>query len=216
MASFKTKFKPQDNGFKFLNSFDFSSRVDGSIIRSTLKRSFFKFGLCGGMVFATLDFFYAGESVPNTTDVPDEGTPMFKYLLRRQIDSLTLNVLRKVFSWMFRTDRGVDRLSAGREFMKLCNRLNRGDPVPLVLIRVGRFEDPTYNHQVLAIGYDFAPRYRELSIDLYDPNRPRQEPKLTMNFRRPAQGINIRQSTGEPLRGFFVGDYKRKTPPDLY
>jgi regulator of RNase E activity RraA len=76
---------------------------------------------------------------------------------------------------------------------------------------------PTQNHQVVATGYDLDEYNRRVTLFLYDPNHPGKEPELTVGL-DPDGDPHIEQSTGEPLRGFFVLDYgprKRGLPLDL-
>ena len=177
------------------------------------------YGLCGGMCFAALDYFHAGKPVPDQITVPAIGTDLYRYLWDRQLDTLSLPVILRVIEWMLRDDGDVARLTARREFPKLYRRLDKGNPAVLALIRGRGVEDPTQNHQVVAVGYDFDETTRQLTVYLYDPNHPYdpnypgQEPRLTMNLARPSRGIEAAQSTGEPLRGFFVIAYKPQTPP---
>jgi hypothetical protein len=51
-----------------------------------------------------------------------------------------------------------------------------------------------------------------MTIYLYDPNHPGEEPSLSLNLANPTAGVNLTQSTGEPLRGFFVNKYQAQTP----
>jgi hypothetical protein len=98
---------------------------------------------------------------------------------------------------------------------KVRSRLENGQPVVLGLIRVHTGQSPTDNHQVLAAGYDFDDQTNLMTIHLYDPNHPGEEPSLLFDISQPSQGIKISQSTGEPLRAFFVISYKAKQPPSI-
>ena len=94
----------------------------------------------------------------------------------------------------------------------LRTRIDRGDPAVLALIREDLHGNPTENHQVVAVGYELNDLDRTLTIELYDPNHPGKTPSLTADFSNPSGGIDASQSTGEPLRGFFVIDYRKQTP----
>lgn len=212
MALVRTNFSAKDHGFQFINAFPFS--VEFSLpFAGSIDLGHIVYGLCGGMCFSALDHFHTGKPVPAQTSVPDMGTDLHRYLWDRQLDSLSLPVIPKVIEWMLRDDGDVGRLTARREVPKLYRRLNKGNPAVLALIRGRGVEDPTQNHQVVAVGYDFDETTKQLTVDLYDPNHPGQEPRLTMNLARPSRGIEAAQSTGEPLRGFFVITYKPQTPP---
>jgi len=213
VSSASTNFTPQTHGFRFVNRFqvslDFELPLIGAIDLGDLV-----LGLCGGMCFAALDYFDASRPVPTVSSPPGQGTTLHRYLVQRQIDSLVppQGVL-KVLSWTVMPDRDVWRQTAGREFGKLRWRLDRGKPAVLALIRVGGLEGVTRNHQVVARAYDFNDATKQLSVRVYDPNHPGSEPSLNMKLQNPASGIQIKQSTGEPLRGFFVIDYRAKAPP---
>jgi len=212
MALVRTDFSAQDDGFRFVNSFEFSFEFKLPFAGS-IDLGHIVYGLCGGMCFAALDYFHAGNPVLAHTSVEDVEPELRNYLWERQLDSLSLPVIPRVIEWMLRDDRHVGRLTAGREFPKLRRRLDKGSPAVLALIRGHGVDDPTQNHQVVTIGYDFDETTRELTTYLYDPNHPGQEPSLTMNFARPSRGIDAAQSSEEPLRGFFVIAYKQQTPP---
>ena len=49
-------------------------------------------GLCGGMAFAALDLWFAGLRPGADVLPPVEGTPVFRYLVRRQLDSFELGL----------------------------------------------------------------------------------------------------------------------------
>ena len=86
----------------------------------------------------------------------------------------------------------------------------------LALIRVNNLDDPTQNHQVLATGCEFDPAAKKYRISLYDPNHPRTDAYISVDLSNLKSGLQIKQSTGEYLRGFFLIPYTaRKTPPRL-
>ncbi len=209
-----TDFTVQENGFKFSNSFtfdlDFKLPLFGTVDLDDLI-----LGFCGGMGYGALDYFHAGIDVPAQTTIPVEGSELFTYLRDRQVHSLSIPMgVLKVFEWMWLPEKAVWQRVAWREFRKLRRRIDSGNPAVLVLIRVSDFGDPTKNHQVVARGYDFNEATRDLEINIYDPNHKMQDASLTMNLATPSSGINITQSTGEVLRGFYVLNYRAQTPGD--
>jgi hypothetical protein len=215
MAKVSTGFTSKDDGFQFTNRFthrfEYKFPLIGEIDLGSLV-----IGLCGGMCFATLDYFQAGRGIPAQSQIPASGSNLRKYLERRQVDSLIppRGVL-KVLTWMVRSDRSIGGFTSRTEFRMLRTRIKRGEPAVLALIRADRRDDATKNHQVVATGYDFDGRSRHLSIDLYDPNRPGRSPTLELDLNRPGVDGWIRQSSGEPLRGFFVIDYRRAALPAI-
>jgi hypothetical protein len=207
-----TDFTVQEDGFKFSNSFTFDLEFKLPLF-GTIDLDDLVLGFCGGMCYGALDYFHAGLDIPAQTTIPVEGSELFTYLRNRQIHSLSIPMgVLKVFEWMWLPEKAVWQRVAWREFRKLRRRIDSGNPTVLVLIRVSDFDDPTKNHQVVARGYDYIDATKDLEIPIYDPNHKMQDTSLTMNLASPSSGINIAQSTGEELRGFYVLNYRPKTP----
>ena len=218
MALERTDFEVREHGFHFWNYFDFSLEFELPLV-GAIDLGEIVYGLCGGMCFAALDYFHA-KVLPALDTVIDDGSALYDYLLLRQLRSLAAPVVPlKILEWMIRDDLDVARRTASREFPKIRRRIAKGNPAVLLLIRAGGFSDPTQNHQVVATGYDLDEATQDVKIFLYDPNHPDEEPTLDMNLADPKHGIDLKQSTGEHLRGFFVLDYrprKRGLPlPDV-
>ncbi len=212
MVLVKTKFSPPNDGFRFVNRFEFKFPVKFQIpLVGQVDLSEVVYGLCGGMCFSALDYFYAGEAVPGVSQVDAIDNKLFIYLADRQMDSLSIPVLLKVIRWMVSEDRYVGLRMTRYELPKLRRRLDKGEPVVLALIRVRGLGDPTKNHQVLATGYEYDSNSKRMVVTLYDPNHPGKEPTITMDLERPSEGIQLSQSTGEFLRGFFIIDYSPQT-----
>jgi hypothetical protein len=95
-------FLPSRHGFKFDNLFSVTIPLPGPLPSISEK-----YGLCGGMATAALDYFLSCIPIPSTTTVPASGTTLFNYLLRRQLDSIdapTFGMVRKFLSWTNRPD----------------------------------------------------------------------------------------------------------------
>ncbi len=216
MEKVMTSFVPQVNGLKFVNRFEFPnlSNISLPLIHSgPISLGEIVYGLCGGMCFAALDYFKAGITIPNIVNVNDINLGLFFYLWDRQLSSLSIGVVEKIIAWMLSDDQTLADKVTQDEVPKLRSSLDANQPAVLCLIRVRGFSNPTQNHQVTAIGYDLDADTNIMTIYLYDPNHPGEEPTLSLNLTNPAQGIALSQSTGEPLRGFFVIDYTPQTPP---
>jgi hypothetical protein len=216
MESVNTNFKSNLHGFSFQNSFDFPDffQIKLPIIPSNLASlDDLVYGLCGGMCFSALDYYHARISPPhygNTDVIP---WPYFLFFWQRQLDSLRNPVIPKLFQWMLSNDITLAQKSNRWSIPQVKERLNSGEPTVLVLIRVKGISDPTNNHQVLAIGYEFEPANKDLKIQLYDPNFPGEQTELTMNLSNPNQGISLAHSKGGTVRGFFPINYKKQAPP---
>jgi hypothetical protein len=209
-AKVRTTFDPLVNGFKFVNRFPFEFKLP---LFKSIDLGEIVLGLCGGMCFGALDYYYAERSVPKHNRVKQLSEKYIGYLWDRQLDSLGLVVIPKVIEWMLRSDIDVGKRTARYEVAKLRKRLDQDQPCVLCLVRIKK-GDPTQNHQVLATGYDFDPTSKLMTIYLYEPNHPGKAPTIQLNLSQPSQGIQASQSTGEPLRGFFVIEYKQQKPPD--
>lgn len=219
----RTNFNFESYGFRFVNSFGFPVAVSFRLPNgNAVNLGDIFYGLCGGMCFSVLDHFYANKPVPLVDDVKKISYTNLIYLWNRQLDSLRLKNLVKVFDWMLRDDMDICLRMARYEIPKLRRRLDKGDPVVLALINVRGLGNPTLNHQVLATGYDYDETSKRMSIYLYDPNypyRPGQtgyERSLCLDLTRPGQGLNLSMPGGAPPRGFFVIEYQRKAPPSRW
>lgn len=167
-----TRFDPSVNGFHFRNAFQ---TVTGVFDITTG-------GLCGGMVYAALDYFNKGQAAPAQTYTPVNGTQLQSYIYARHMTSLERAMPKWVelhanplgarnaefFNW------GLQGTGGGR-LQELRAEIDAGRPVPLGLKSLDA--DPSNDHVVLAIGYDMG-RYRgdlgankeDLKIFIYDPN----------------------------------------------
>ncbi len=175
-----TKFDPVKNGFKFANTFN---GVDASHRYG---------GLCGGMVYTELDYFYANMPIPQQTYAPSNRYPLQSYIYKRQAKSAQESNADKwaelgvnpggirnneFFGW------GIEMMRPGDRMNELKSMIDNGKPAPLGLFHTDDAEKYGYyrsgDHQVLAIGYDFG-RYKgdkgqfieDFKIFILDPNYP--------------------------------------------
>jgi len=215
MPTVSSTFDPLVNGFKFVNYFQIPSSINLNIPFihvSAISLPNIVYGLCGGMCYSALDYYHAGKPIPGDATIPITGSPIYQYLLARQLNSLDHGTIEKVMLWMLMDDEDIAEKMARTEIPALRASLDAGAPAVIVLIRAKGLNDPSHNHQVTAIAYDLDPDTNAMIISLYDPNHPGEEPTLSLNLSNPEAGLNLTQSTGEPLRGFFVGNYQAVTP----
>lgn len=205
VLSSQTGFIPEQQGFHFINLF----KIEPNILGIDLGK--WEMGLCGGMSAAALNHFENNTPIPAGTEIPASGTPLFDELLTRQIKSMPPDLLARMYDWQSAPDIGFwwRKPSIGqrtkREWPKLKNELDNGRPTIIVLVRAnGYFDNPTKNHQVLAIGYEFDPATKDLEIQVYDPNKPDQINRLEMNLGLPDGKLYFKDSTRRRTRGFFV------------
>lgn len=178
-------------------------------------------GVCGGMVFAVIDYFLAG------LNVPQERTPeMLHYFGRRLMESwaFPFGVL-KYFDWQRRSNdtttwlgttlsTGVYDLTIQNEWPKIQATLHSGLPVPLGLVKVKswRPKDLAKNHQALCFGYEDDEKTSAIHLQCYDPNWP-EKPVVISFFRQQRKNWLIHSEEGDTIRGLFQVNYRR--PRDM-
>lgn len=214
-----TPFIPTTHGFKFANTF---RGVDASYRYG---------GLCGGMVYSSMDYFKRGMAIPSQTYKPANRTPLQSFIYGRQNDAAMVNQLDKwtelrvnPFGWRDSEffEWGLQGSNGGR-IQELRGLIDANNPAPL-----GMYEGGTTNfkgeksgdHQILAVGYSMG-RYRgdmglhkqDMKIFVYDPNYPGWQLTLVPD---PGRKCYFYVEKGETWRTYFVDrKYSPKTPPAL-
>lgn len=209
-----TRFDPAVNGFRFINQF---LNVTGAFDITTK-------GLCGGMVYAALDYFKSGIPVPKQSYMPVSGTTLESYIYNRQYKALESHMDKWVelhanpfgarnaefFNW------GLQGTGGGR-LQELKAKIDAGNPVPLGLKSLSA--NPGEDHVVLAYGYDMG-RYRgdmgankeDLKIFLYEPNFGAR--KITLVPKPDQQAWCYAEFPTQCWRTYFVQqNYGAMTPP---
>jgi hypothetical protein len=167
----RVDFVPVRHGFHFENYF-----VNHVVGITT-------YGLCGGMVLAAARYWKQRLAIPThrpgdfggDSRVPAEGTPLQQYIYACQMESYGPLGLLSAANWITAVDfNGQFDWSVG-EFDRIKAEIDRGNPVVLGL-RV-RETGNLNGHQVLAIGYDLAPK----RIYAYDPNFAGFEATFTLD-----------------------------------
>ena len=187
-------------------------------------------GLCGGMVFAALDFWHAGTVPP--PDRPEQGQPLFSWFVRRLVDSWHLPAgAAQYYQWMnlpdgdrafnafgrrVVTERGLAWRTLRVQWPQVRADLDRGIPVPLGVVTVAsaRPVDLGHNHQVLAYGYEVNGGH--LAVRVYDPNRgQRDDITIDVDTGTPtrARAFTHNLDLDRPVRGFFRTAYTPLAPP---
>lgn len=128
------------------------------------------------MSYAAADYFIAKREVPADTTPPKEGTPLYKYLYKRQAASIgPMGAMGlKFMEWMRLTDAETHARTLV-ELPAITRALARDEPVVLGLVYVSSKQtlEPWHNHQVLAYAARAEGGITELLI--YDPNYPRRD-----------------------------------------
>ncbi len=197
------------------------------------------YGLCGGMTYAALDTFLAGNGTTTPAGsqasssgpglaVPPESGPVFDYLYARQQNSLesdNFSALREMLHMML-----VDPYESEREretshyFGAITASIAAGQPVPLMLVEALSLGQVFENHQVLATGYFYrGGPAGQLVLQVYDPNFPGRFMYLNTHntygdmAEYPSE-IETYDATGNEYSGvhfygFFTTPYSYVAPP---
>jgi hypothetical protein len=173
-------------------------------------------GLCGGMSFASLDYYHAGLPIPTHiaadfpggASVPPVGSRLRQYIFDRQLNSFDPTVnpsVHKFITQALPIGRTCYEVTVEDEWPLITAAVDGGQPVPLGLI--AESVNPTNSHQVVASGYDPSPK----RIQIYDCNHP--DTFITLLLDDASQVV--KESAGERWMGLFLEQYVPKDPTDL-
>ena len=228
-----TDFLPSINGFHFDNIFE---SVPPLKLIGDLRYGDASKGLCGGMVYAALDYFIAGLDIPS---IPKEdlslryGSPLhgsiFDYIGKRLFSSF--DVPSGVWNFIelmdpnfpnFQRRKGVLGLSprsrawrmVRQEWPIIKAKLDAGQPCPLglICIKSSDLKRLGENHQVLVYGYDLVGS--DLTLFIYDPNiHDDNDITLNLNIADPEHRIPLTYSGPQNVNCFFHMNYAFTMPP---
>jgi hypothetical protein len=244
-------FNPRGRGFAFVNHWDhslpvvsigflwhkiFSSHSDvlsqlhinDILDENWLPLTHADAGLCGGMVYAIMDYFAARLLPPMQPDAPSNANdPVFKHIRDRLVDSF--DILGQGHRWLGYSaptypngDEGVIQalgLARGRswvtyreEFPLVKEDIEAGRLSPLSLVQTDNL-DVGKNHQVLAYGY--MQSGQDVTLYIYNPNSGQQEVTFQFNITATDGEVHITRSDGGPrIFCFFrTNGYEPKQPP---
>jgi hypothetical protein len=223
-------FLPSKQGFAFVNNWPSEPAVVLPTPFGKIAVGNASAGLCGGMVFAALDYWYAGILPPSRQPPPDD--PLYGYLVRRLIDSWHVpSGVAEYYSWMnlpdgdrgfdvfgrhVLTQRGLAWRTIENQWPQIAADLGHGVPVPLGLVTVASAApaDLGLNHQVLAYGYQVSAA--GVTVRVYDSNSgQRDDVYIQFDPGNPAKptAFNHNIAISRPVRGFFRTAYTKATPP---
>jgi hypothetical protein len=203
----KTGFIPSKHGFHFPNGFV-------NHILTLFGKDITTLGRCGGMAYASLDYFSNSMTVPTCTTsdfgssgVPADGTPLADYIYRRLLDSFCMYGLTFIY-WNVTSDhktllngKGIVAATKQDEWPLLNAWLDMGRPVVLGLISAtGSLADC---HQIVAYDYSLGPN--SITISVYDNNHPDRD-DITITSTVDGTNPHWNETTGEIWRAFFVED----------
>jgi hypothetical protein len=196
-------FLPSEDGLHFPNSYPSGPTVRiGPLDPRLIGVGDASMGLCGGMVYFVRRKFKANQPVPAQTTIPDNGSDLFKQLVREQVRSLRLGLVPLRF-WRLSAmdDAARKRFTRDTAWPAIRRSLDGNSLTPIGLIRQTA-RNPFKligNHQVLAYGYEIGDD-ASIRVRVYDPNHPNND-----NVWVPMDGSGP-QSTGETLLGVAALD----------
>lgn len=193
----RSGFDPRTHGFKFVNSFADGYWQFGFLRFSTA-------GLCGGMSFSALDYYFSGATIPSQVTTPSAvNDPLGQYINARQQESVTSNLGGWAVQILNPDDHALNYWATHDEWTKLTATINAGVPAPLGL---GIYLNGGASHQVVAVGYREGAQERWILT--YDPNSPSTEGYV---YLAPAN-LHWRDHLGGDWRGLFVSSYTPRAP----
>jgi hypothetical protein len=225
-------FLPSTDGFAFTNSWPPGPAVTVPTPLRDIGIGNAAAGLCGGMIFAALDYWHARARPPAAR--PEPGSPLFTYIVRRLIASWRVPAVARYYQWMNlpdgdreitaaggrlrKTVRGVSWRTIAVQWPRIRASLDDGIPAPLGLVTVASANPAQlrHNHQALAFGYDLSGS--EVILRVYDPNSGQDDGVgIRFDVRAPEQATAFSHnlSLGWPVRGFFLVGYSPAAPPPL-
>lgn len=230
-------FTPSFNGLHFVNAFPHEPDivVDAPPF-GRIEIGDASNGLCGGMVLTVCDVFATAGMAPlPDTDSPAQGSPLFRYIVARLIDSFDLPRagFMKYYDWMVTADHDIGWppffIRRGLAWKTIVDEwpatirpeLDAGRLCPIGLVTIAS-PDPRQlgqNHQVLAYGYDLDDA-SNLSLCIYDPNTPRSAAdgvRISFSLADPSRTTPIAHNVGigHPIRGLFGTPYRYHDPGGL-
>jgi hypothetical protein len=224
------RFSPLTDGFAFTNTWPRAPAVSVPTPFGSIGIGNAAAGLCGGMVFAALDYWQARKPPPVSRPAP--GTPLYQFIVRRLIDSWHAPAgVAEYYQWMNLPDgdysltilgrtvvsqRGLSWRTIEQQWPQVAASLDAGVPVPLGLVTVASANPGQlgHNHQVLACGYKLAGPV--VTVGVYDPNSGQDNGAfIQFDTSAPAAATTFRHNIniGWPVRGFFTIAYSPVTPP---
>jgi len=198
-GSFRTKF-----GLHFRNGF--------------LDATFFKIsfpGLCGGMCLTSLDYYYANELAPATTDTPSMDSELGNYIRERQIDSVFGKNGARFLELVFNPSDASLASSTAKDF-DIAKKLLERATAPIVLGMIPSPWSPlqiTRAHQVLALRCEVTADGSKV-VYIWDPNWPSDATTKLVQAKGERLWVESGDRASGRWRGFFLETgYEPKVPP---
>lgn len=186
-------------------------------------------GMCGGMVYAVMDYYAHHLLPPTQTNNPSSSDDiLFKFIRDRLWDSFDVTgqghrFLAYSSPHYPNGDEGVLQQVAGlakgrswvtyrEELPRIQDDIDAGKLSPLALIQTDNL-DVGSNHQVLVYGYE--KNGQKVTLFIYDPNFPQQEVTFTFDITQTDGEVSISRShdTKRIWCFFRINGYAPQMPP---
>jgi hypothetical protein len=206
-------FRPSRHGFAFANSWPPAPAISIRTPAGRIGIGNAARGLCGGMVFAALDYWRADRKPPGVQPAPE--APVYRFIVRRLLQSWRLpgGVVR-YYLGMLATDGELAGRTISRQWPQVKALLDHGQPATLGVVNVASANPFLlgHNHQVLA--YSYRQVGTEVTLRVYDPNSGPDD-TVTVRFSTglPAGAFTHNIAVTWPVRGFFLTRYTPAEPP---
>jgi hypothetical protein len=209
----RASFRPSRHGFAFANSWPSAPAIWIRTPAGRIGIGNAALGLCGGMVFAALDYWLAGREPP--AEQPAPGTPLYRFIVRRLLGSWRLRAgVMRYYPGMLATDGELAGRTILGQWPRIKALLDQGQPATLGVVTVASANPLLLgrNHQVLAYSYHEADA--EVTLRVYDPNSgPDDGVAVRFSTAQPAGAFTHNIAGSWPVRGFFLTRYTRVEPP---
>jgi hypothetical protein len=213
LARDRASFRPSRHGFAFANTWPPAPAISIRTPAGRVGVGNAALGLCGGMVFAALDFWQAGREPPAARPAP--GAPLYRFIVRRLLQSWRLPAgVVGYYLGMLATDSDLAGRTISRQWPRVKALLDRGQPATLGVVTVASANPLLlgHNHQVLAYAYHQADA--EVTLLVYDPNTgPDDAVAVRFSTTQPAGAFTHNIAVRWPVRGFFLTRYTPAEPP---
>jgi hypothetical protein len=204
-------FLPSHDGFAFPNVWPSSPALT---LRTPLGRVGIgdsAAGLCGGMVFAALDYWRRRARPPR--ERPEPGSALHRFVVRRLIASWHIPAgVARYYRWMTLPDHEVARRTLVAAWPRVKASLDDGIPAPLGLVTVASASPAQMRHNHQALAYAYTLSGGEVILRVYDPNSgPADDVGIRFDVASGTFAHNL--NLGWPVRGFFLVPYSPAAPP---
>ncbi len=183
-------------------------------------------GLCGGMSFASRDYFDAHLWAPTqSTNPKGEGDPLFDYIVQRLAQSLGVGDAADFIKYAdpVYPDTDDPTLGDGRNwvmahvaFPAIRDVIDSGHPCPIGIV-IGKLPDVTkIGHQVCVYAYQLSGQ--NLTLWVYDPNSPgpgSDNITMQLDISRTDQAlinVNSKINVSHAPICFFTQSYEQRSP----